>query len=302
MINWNHLQYVLALKDGGTMKEAAMLLKTDPTTVSRNIKSISASLGTSLFLMEKSGRWVPTPTGERFILLAQDFKTGIDSLKNADGADKESNTVTVTSLDFFLTHYIAPNLGAKIPGFPEVSLNLVASERRLSLAYGEADIALRFGRPVQGQLVASKVASISYHVYAATGARPTQWIGLREELDEMVDMQMGFHTFGCPPQMRVSSYVAAREAALATGFAAIGPAIVMQKGGGLKPLADVKSVSRDVWSVIHETRQFSKRLKATRDWLKATIALNQERFALQLDSERQPPMLKSYPCNSSKCG
>lgn len=293
MIDWNDLQYVLALRDGGTMKQAAVLLKTNPTTVSRHIKSISAALDVTLFHLEKSGNWVLTPSGENVVGLAETVKNKVDRLKSMSGETIDRKSVTVTSLEFLLTHYIAPQLGERIPEFPDTVIDLVGSDRRLSLAYGQADIALRFGRPEEGQLIASKVASMKFGTYAHIGTYPTEWIGLHEDLDQLPEMQLGRATFGRPPSIRVSSFAAAREASIATGLAAIGPPIVMLREGFLAPIDGIPSVDRDVWSIIHESRRFSQRLRATREWLKVAIATNQKKESQKLKFAHGVPNLKT---------
>lgn len=278
------------------MKQAAALLRTDPTTVSRHIKTLSQRFDQNIFELEKSGQWKLTATGEELVMLAEMFKNRLDSLQaNASGLAPDQ-TVTVTSLEFLLAHYIAPSLHRPIPGYPDVGLRMIGSDRRLSLAYGEADIALRFGRPVEGQLLASKIASIEFSVYAYSGRQPKEWIAMHEDLDVLPEMKLGFSIFGVPPSIRVTSYAAAREAAKATGLAAIGPCVVLQQGRHLSRVPNISPVYRDVWSVIHETRRFSKQLKVTRDWLKEAILTAQESHRLADEAPQAVPDLRQQPC------
>lgn len=271
MLDWNDLQYVLALKEGRTMKQAAVRLKTDPTTVSRHIKRVSSRFGTDLFKMRKGGHWEMTSHGAELTILAQSFKNGLDQLNGDDGVSAENETIVITSLEFMLTHYLAPHIADGIRCFPETKLSLVGSDKRLSLAYGEADIALRFGRPTEGQLIASKIADVSFEAFARPGVAPKGWIGMQEDLDWTPEMQLGLNHFGKLPALRVSSFAAAREASIATGLAAVGPAVIMQSGYHLEPLQNVTPVLREVWSVIHETRRTNQRLLAARSWIKQAV-------------------------------
>ena len=278
MLDWNDLKYVLALRDGGTMKQAAVLLKTDPTTVSRHVKRISTLLNTDLFRMMKGGNWVLTPRGVEVTILAQKFKENLDKLYLGSTEQEESETVIVTSLEFVLTHYLAPHLDAGLTCFPDTKISLVGSDKRLSLAYGEVDVALRFGRPTEGQLLASKIADISFEMFATNGTIPNDWVGLQEDLDWTPEMRLGHEHFGKPPMVRVSCFAAAREVAVATGLAVIGPDVVMRSGSQLMKVPSSPHVEREVWSVIHETRRNSQRLGAVREWIKNTVVETQNKL------------------------
>lgn len=285
MIDWNDLKYVMALRDGKTIKHAAELLKTNPTTVSRHIKKLSGQLGSTLFLLSKSGDWHITPKGEKLCQIAQNVRANLDHLVETEQSSLEEETVVVTSLEFLLTHFVARHLGRARRAYPHLNISLRGSDRRLSLAYGEADIALRFGRPQEGQLLASKVAEIEFDVFHAGTSQPSRnWVGLHEDLDWTPEMQMGFETFGGPPSIRVTSFSAAREAAFATNYATIGPAIVMEAGGKLRRSAILPGITREVWSVIHESRRTSESLQAIRECLKVSIqkSLREHRAAAQL--------------------
>jgi DNA-binding transcriptional LysR family regulator len=271
MLDWNDLKYVLALRDGGTMKQAAVLLKTDPTTVSRHVKRISTLLNADLFRMMKGGNWVLTPRGVEVTILAQKFKENLDQLYSRNGEVEESETINVTSLEFILTHYIAPHLSAGLACFPDTKITLIGSDKRLSLAYGEVDIALRFGRPTEGQLLTSKIADVCFEMFATPDVTPTDWIGMQPDLDWTPEMRLGHEHFGKPPVVRVSSFAAAREAAAATGLAAIGPCVIMRNGSPLVKIPNSPEVEREVWSIIHETRRHSQRLSAVREWIKNAV-------------------------------
>lgn len=277
MMNWNDLQFVLALKEGGTMKQAASLLKTDPTTVSRHIKRIANHFEMELFKTQRGGHWVLTPQGEALTALAKNFKAGLDSFHQGESNATACETIVITSLEFMMTHFLSPKIESGMACYPDTRLTLLAADRRLSLAYGEADIALRFGRPTEGHLNASRIADIAFEIVRVKGTDPTDWIGLPDDLDWVPDMRRATDHFGKPPILRVSSYTAARAAALSTGLATIGPAVVMRDGGGLEKLPDAAPIYREVWGVIHETRRLSQRLGAVRAWIKDAVVETQAR-------------------------
>lgn len=282
MYDWNDFQYVLALHEGGTMKRAAELLGTNPTTVSRRIKKVSENFGVMLFTVKKGETWTITPAGERLTRLASSFKTKLGEIDVEDPKEESAETITISSLEFLLANYLAPQLNEGINCFPDTRINLVGSDKRVSLAFGEADLALRFGRPKEGQLIASKIAEIQFDVWQKPNTRSRDWVGLQEHLDWTPEMQFAHSHFGRPPIVRTSSFSAARNVAESLSISAIGPNAVMGLSPLLRPLREVEGVRRGVWSVIHESRKLSQRLIAVRKWAKEAVARVQ-------DTSQSPP-------------
>lgn len=271
MLDWNDLQYVLALDEGKTMRRAAELLQTNATTVSRHIKALSEERGAALFTRDKDGHCYLTHEGKQLRELAIDLRDRLQELDARAETRREHEIVTITSLEFLLTHMLAPKIDQGMASFPDTRIHLIGSDRRLSLAYGEADMALRFGRPSEGQLIASKIAEVEFHIWQPVHLKANEWVGLEEELDWTPEMQMGAAHFGKPPAIRVSSFVAARNAAISLGYNFISPAAVVCPQWESFSAVDCEPVKREVWSVIHETQKHSQRLAAVRLWAKNAV-------------------------------
>jgi len=262
------------------MRRAAELLGTNPTTVSRRIKGISERLGVMLFQMHKGGDWTITEEGRRLLDAATTFRDKLDNLK-LDSAEQAARvSIKITSIEFLLANYLACDLAAGLDCYPETQIELLGSDKRFSLAYGEADLALRFGRPVEGQLIASKIAEVEFGLWSSSGQLTPDWIGLRETLDWTPEMEHGLKIFDRAPLVRVSSYSAAREAAKSLGLATIGPASIMMQERSIKPIQQIDPVIREVWSVIHESRKLDQRLQAIREWAKIAILKKQRSVRL----------------------
>ncbi|MFT5866875.1 MAG: DNA-binding transcriptional LysR family regulator [Gammaproteobacteria bacterium] len=269
MHDWNDLQYILALDEGGTMKQAARLLGTNATTVSRHVKRLSAEHGVMLFSGQKGGNWVITEEGKTLLRLAKYLNKKLHSLDLASSESRQ--IIKITSMDFILAHYLAPRLGDAFRAFPDTEIHLLSADRQLSLAYGEADIDFRFDRPEEGNLLASKVATIQYNVWSAPGTKPKDWIGLGEDLDWTPEMKFGREYFGRPPIVRMSKFVAVRRGAISAGLGSVGPSAVMKRGGCMAPIVDAGFIRRDIWCVIHEPNKLNQRLAEVRSWAKAAV-------------------------------
>lgn len=275
MYDWNDLQFVIALNEAGTMKRAAELLKTDPTTVSRHIKRLSEKLDVMIFLMQKGGKWELTKEGEQLLEFAIEFKNRYERLHGELKNGERLNTIKITSIEFLLTNYLAPELGSFTGRFPKARVELIGADKRLSLAYGEADLALRFGRPQEGSLIASKIAEIQMLIWAPEGYIGHDWVGLSADLDWTPEMQAALERFGRQPSVRVTSYAAARNAAEILGIAAVGPNATMGQSTMMVPLTEQVPTKREVWSVIHESRRMDSQLSIVRDWVKQAVVSRQ---------------------------
>ena len=77
--------------------------------------------------------------------------------------------------------------------------------------------------------------------------------------------------FGCEPTIRVSSFAAARNAAISLGLCVVGPTAVMARSAGLVRVGDSDGVDREVWSVVHESKRNSPSIAVVRKWAKSAL-------------------------------
>ncbi len=264
--DWNDLRYLLALEEGGTMKRAAELLNTSATTVSRHIQHLAENCDEMLAQPTKGEAWTLTPFALRLTDIGKDFADQLSGLN--DVAADQSESVSITSLDFVLTYFLAPELKAARLHMPNVNIALLSADKRLSLAYGEADVALRFGRPEEGQLVSRRVAAIPFWIWRNVETKSSDWVGMVESLDWTPDMRV----FGKPPLVRATSYAAAKKAAIAIGVNTIGPDAVLAKCTKFKRDDAVGPVDRDLWRVIHESRRLDRTLQQFSQWIDELFA------------------------------
>ncbi len=107
MLDWNDLQYLLAIGRHGSMKGAARALKTDPTTVSRHIKKLTKVTKATLVSFERDGTWSITDAGRQYIEMAGDFDEKINDLLMS-GTARTANSYTISTLEFVAESYLAP--------------------------------------------------------------------------------------------------------------------------------------------------------------------------------------------------
>lgn len=254
------------------MKRAAELLQTSATTVSRHIQHLSENCGEMLVQPTKGEVWALTPLALKLTAVARGVDEDLSLL--SEPKSEQSLNISVTSLEFVLTYFLAPELKSARLAMPHLNLSLLSSDKRLSLAFGEADVALRFGRPDEGQLVSKRVASVPFRVWRNTQNTSSDWVGMIEDFDWTPDMQLAYQVFGKPPLFRASSYAAAKKAAVSIGVNTIGPDAVMAGCAKFEKDDTIGPVDRELWRVIHESRRLDKNLQQFNAWLDELFAPN----------------------------
>lgn len=267
MLHWDDLRYLLALDDYGTMTKAAKALRTNPTTVSRHIKRLSEAHKQTLITRQRGGEWVLTDQGKAFARTARRCQREISLLGEAD-QEETACRVTISANEFVARHYLIPQLKRFRAVQNGAVLTLDTEDRNVSLAYGEADMALRLGRPTTGCLIVSKVGEIEMGVYTPGNALQRKWVGLPGELDWAPEMQLGHGVFGQPPTIRRGSFDCIRATAAELNLACIGPRIMLDGWQGFCRGPFAEGTAREVWGLIHESRKQDHTLDAVRNWAK----------------------------------
>ena len=172
---WDDLRFLLALDDHKNMKKAAQFLRADPTTVSRRIKRLNEVTNSTLVSLSGQGQWELTPEGRRYVGVARDFQDNLTDLRDDESSDAESEIV-VSTTSFLVEEFLVnklPEIHALL-GDTRISIN--ADDRKVSLAYGEADLASRMSRPSDGRLIVSRVGLIEFGVFAPEQCLEDGWI------------------------------------------------------------------------------------------------------------------------------
>lgn len=273
MDNWDDLRFVVALARYGSMANAARHLRTNTATVSRRIKRLNQSANTALF-QKGATEWELTPEGRRLYDMAASFGDELETFKAASHTSAQTvQTVRVTSLEFLNAEVLAPAIRTFRENHANIAMELSATDRNVSLAYGEADIALRLSRPNEGRLVARRIADVRMGVFGHKGAKAKDWIGLPYELDWTPEMKNGHAHFGCEPALRLSSFSAILKAMHETGLNGIAPQFLADRSGPFELLQPKEErCVREVWMLVHETRKNDLGIRNTCKWIENAFA------------------------------
>ena len=166
---WDDLRIVLAIARSGSALRASQRLGVNQTTVLRRLDALEASFGTELFARRTTGLTL-TPAGRLMAEAAERMDAEVESLSSALGARQRevSGSVRLTTSDVLAVHLVTPCLQAFHQQYPGVSIEVTTTDRRLDIAHGEADVALRgSSRPEGAGIVAQRLPDAPWTIYCS---------------------------------------------------------------------------------------------------------------------------------------
>ncbi len=282
-MNWDDLRYFLALARGRTLGAAAQKLGVDATTVGRRIERLSALLGTSLFETGPAGHML-TASGEELLRHAEDVERSILSAGSALTGERSrfSGTVRLSLSEGFATWVVAPHLPAFAQSHPEIALEIVTTNGFLNPSKREADLAVMLARPVQGPLLAGKLADYSLGLFASSDYLGNhapiadvadlgthRLIGYipdfiyADELRYLSEVDAGLHPAFSSSSINVQ--FALTQAGLGVGIL---PHFIGNQSTTLYPVLPKQvRIKRSFWTVVHRDLSRVSRVRAVMDWL-----------------------------------
>lgn len=176
-LNWDDLRFFLAVAEAGSLSAASSLLKVNTTTVLRRVASLEDALGARLFDRSRSGYRL-TPRGERLLAQLAPVDQRLSALARdfvADDSEADA-VVRVAAGDVLASAVLAPQLPTFREEHPELRLEIVADPNLTGPAPSagapagslkDIDVAIRFARPTQGNVIVRKIGDMAYGLYAS---------------------------------------------------------------------------------------------------------------------------------------
>lgn len=286
--DWNQVRAFLATAQTGSLSGAAKVLRTTQPTVGRQVKALEVDLGVTLF--ERAGRGlVLTHSGQAILeeVRAMAEAAGRVGLVAAGRNEEIAGRVTISVSDIMAV-YVIPEIVAQLKErAPEIEVELVVTNALSDLTRREADIALRFVRPQEPELVARLVRRSDAQFFASPSfirrhGRPRNAIEARD---------LPFIGMG-PPDLMVKE-LAARGTDLPVSsfglFSSSGPTAweMARQGLGIAMmLADVAvkspemevvlqeqpTIPVELWLTAHSELRESRRIRVVFDFLAEALA------------------------------
>lgn len=159
---WDDIRVLLAVLREGSFSGAAASLSVEQSTVSRRIAALETALGAVLFDR--------TPAGPRATELALRLRPAAERMEaelsslidlSASMTEQIEGRVRLAVTSSFAVQIVIPFvLPALRTQYPGLHLDLIVDERAADLVQREADLALRFFRPTEGDLLARRIAQL----------------------------------------------------------------------------------------------------------------------------------------------
>jgi DNA-binding transcriptional LysR family regulator len=284
LLDWDDLRHVLAIHRQGTLARAGAALRMDPTTVGRRLAALEQRAKVRLFERSPEG-WTATAAGLDLVQRAQSVEEEVLAAeRELSGANERlSGTVRLTATEMLATRYILPHLWKFRERYPELTIDLICSNRSLDLSRREADIALRLTRPQQPSIVARRLAEIELALYASPSYLARR--GVPPEPDESlrgheVILFGSSRAFATENEWLEARLDGGRVALRADSITAIYAATASGLGIGLLPRAvadedpTVQRLTtrtspepRVIWQMVHRDLQKAPRVRAVLDFL-----------------------------------
>lgn len=294
--DWRLVRSFLAVLDAGSLTGAARRSGARQPTLSRHVAELEAQLGLPLF--ERTGRGV-TPTAAALAIAdaARQMEAGADrlTLQLARRREATRGSVRISTSQVAATWLLPPVLAELQQAEPGIQLELVGANELSNLLRREADIAVRMLRPVQGSLVARKLADMP--IVAAAHASYLQRHGTPRQPQELLQHRLigfdrdesivrGFARLGLPLAresfaLRTDDQVAyGRLVASGAGIGFV-TAYCLASWPGVRALLPMLQIPPlPCWLAVHREIRGNKVVKRVYDFLAEAIPRELQRTAV----------------------
>ena len=286
--DWNLLRSFMAVHELGTLTAAAEALRLTQPTLGRHIRELEALVGETLF-DRRPGQMRPTQRADFLMSRLQPLRDGIGSFEQALSGTGETvaGTVRITTSQMFgaleLPHLLAPLLREE----SLLEIEVQATDEVENLVRRDADIAVRFFRPEQDDVIALLVGQTELGLYATEsfiGTLPPGFTpsNLRSRFIGDIELQRTLEiaaSTGHPLQrqdfvFRSNSSVAQLMAIEAgVGVGALLAMFARRRPALRRVLPDLLSQPMSIWLCAHDDLRRSSRIRRVFDHL--SMALQQ---------------------------
>jgi DNA-binding transcriptional LysR family regulator len=288
MFDWNDLRYLLAIAREGSTLSAAKALGVSQPTVQRRLAALEERIDRKLVEHHPTGYRL-TELGKALFPHAVDVERSVEAFQRQlmSAGEELTGTLRVTCPEGMASRLLAPVIEAFREKHPELRVDLIMTDRRLDLAKGEAEVALRIHEPGDDQLIARRIANSPWAVFASRSyikrhGRPQRWQDLDQHAiiefaGELADNHAAHWLRSVAPKATIAIRGNSMLGVLAAVKSGAGLApLPMLLGGsedGLEPvLESIPEIDTKLYLVIHADLRRTPRVRAFCDFVAAEMA------------------------------
>jgi DNA-binding transcriptional LysR family regulator len=158
----------LRVLDRGGFAPAARDLGLTPSALSKLVARLEGRLGVRL-LTRTTRRLAPTPEGEAYAARARDILALVEAAEAevTAGRARPRGHLRVNTGTAFARHRLVPILPEFFARYPEITLDLCVTDRRVDPVAEQADVLLRVGALEDSSLIARRIADARRVICAA---------------------------------------------------------------------------------------------------------------------------------------
>jgi len=293
-VRWDDLRIAFQVATKGSLSRAGEALGINHSTALRAVNRLESALGTRLFIRNQRGYQL-TDAGrmlaDRMRPVAAEMQRLCNTLSTVETAP--SGTLRISTVTDF-SPFFAPLLHAFRREYPQIRVQILATDDRLSLAEGEVHASVRIGNePDEPDLIARRLMPVGLHYYASQ--EYVDQFGVPASLDDLNRHQWVLPTGDktrIPAIQELIEKIAPEQVAFqSNSFSDIEAAV--RAGMGIGPMSEVNThlsgliggvenplinVSLDVdtepsqmWLVYHKDMRQSARVRALQEFLERKI-------------------------------
>ncbi len=167
-VNWDDLRIALDVARTGSLSRSADRLGMNHSTVLRRINRLEKALGTRLFIRHQRG-YQRTEAGDMMLGTMTPLAGEVQRLLSGLSAmeTSPSGTLKISTVSDF-SGYFAPLMSRFRESYPQIRLQVVATDDVLSLSRGDVHVSIRMGEePQEPDLIARFLMSFHQRLYAS---------------------------------------------------------------------------------------------------------------------------------------
>lgn len=167
-MDWDRLRVFQAVAQAQSLTRAGEILNLSQSAVSRQISSLEEQLNVTLFHRHARGLLL-TEQGEILYRTVAEVSHKLKATETAllDSRDRPKGPLTVTAPVALGTMWLVPELNEFMELYPEITVNLIVTDKELDIAMREADCAIRMMESTSPDLIQRKITTIHSDLYAS---------------------------------------------------------------------------------------------------------------------------------------